>query len=252
MKSFDVILGKIREAFLPLRKHNYWLLPLAIFSCQLHATNSLEQALNAHVQQELKQYQQQHSFTAHKQRISFRIADAATQRPCNHWQFSRPNANQAPLGRVGYRIECVDNERWTSRAIAEVHLWADVLVATKALERDTQIALADIKLSSVDLAKVNAEPLFAPLAAANKLVRRRIHAGQVISAYLLENPMIVKRGDIVTMVVDIDGFSASTRGTAMEDAKLGERVKVKNNSSGKVVEGKVLKGGQVAVDFIGN
>ncbi|MCH1918980.1 flagellar basal body P-ring formation chaperone FlgA [Shewanella sp. A3A] len=140
---------------------------------------------------------------------------------------------------------------WTSRAIAEVHLWAKVVIAAKTLERDTQIRAGDIKLAPFDLAKLNDAALFHAADVLNKIVRRRIQAGQSILSFQLESPELVKRGDMVTLLVKIEGFSASTRGTALEDGKLNERVKVKNNSSEKVLEGTVLGDGQVLVDFIG-
>lgn len=37
-------------------------------------------------------------------------------------------------------------------------------------------------------------------------------------------------------MVNLDGFSASTQGTAMESGQLGQSIKVQNNSSGIIIE----------------
>ncbi|MCH1923247.1 flagellar basal body P-ring formation chaperone FlgA [Shewanella sp. C32] len=251
MTITDENLRAIKEALLPQRKHFVLLLPLLLTGLPAHADNGISAALKQHVEQELSSYQQRQNFQATKQKIELRIADATVTQPCDSWQFSRPNADRAPLGRVGYRIQCLQPNAWTSRAIAEVHLWAKVVIATKTLERDTQIRAGDIKLAPFDLAKLNDAALFHATDVLNKIVRRRIQAGQSILSFQLESPELVKRGDMVTLLVKIAGFSASTRGTALEDGKLNERVKVRNNSSDKVLEGTVLADGQVLVDFIG-
>lgn len=244
-------LRAIKETLLPLRKRFLLLLPLLFPVTAVGADNGISAALKQHIEQELNSYQQRQSFKTTQQKIDLRIADATREQPCSSWQFSRPNADRPPVGRVGYRIECLQPSPWTSRAIAEVHLWTKVVIAAKTLERDTQIRTRDIKLATFDLAKLNDAALFHPADVLNKLVRRRIQAGQSILSYQLDAPELVKRGDMVTLLVKIEGFSASTRGTALEDGKLNERVKVKNNSSEKVLEGTVLGDGQVLVDFIG-
>lgn len=251
MTITEINFSAIREALLPQRKRFKLLLPLLLVVPPADADNGISAALKQHVEQELSNYQQRQSFKASKQKIDLRIADATQEQPCDSWLFSRPNADHPPIGRVGYRIECLQPSPWTSRAIAEVHVWTSVVVAAKTLERDTQIGIADIKLATFDLAKLNDAALFHQADVLNKRVRRRIAAGQSILSFQLESPELVQRGDMVTLVVKIDGFSASTRGTALEDGKLNERVKVRNNSSNKVLEGIVLGDGQVMVDFIG-
>ena len=69
--------------------------------------------------------------------------------------------------------------------------------------------------------------------------------GDAIRWSLLENPELVKRGDLITLLVRSHGFTASTKGTALESGKKGQRIKVSNASSTKVVEGIVIESGVV-------
>lgn len=80
-------------------------------------------------------------------------------------------------------------------------------------------------------------------------VKRRIQQGHAISWSLLESPEIVKRGDIVTLLIRANGFSASAQGKAMENGIKGQQIKVENNSSGKIIEGIVIESGVVETNL---
>lgn len=80
-------------------------------------------------------------------------------------------------------------------------------------------------------------------------VKRRIQQGHAISWSLLESPEIVKRGDIVTLLIRTNGFSASAQGKAMENGIKGQQIKVENNSSGKIIEGIVIESGVVETNL---
>ncbi|MCH1929388.1 flagellar basal body P-ring formation chaperone FlgA [Shewanella sp. A25] len=214
--------------------------------------STLDEALTQYIQTEIAQYQQLLGFVIQEQSIKLNVAGSAKNQLCDEWQFDRPKSDQPPLGRISYRIKCLAPSNWTGRAVAEISLWTDVVVANRAIDKDENLTADAITLASQDLANINRQPLFSLDEAIGRSAKRRIRNGDIISPFLLNSPQLINRGDLVVIQINIDGFSASTQGTALSDARVGERVKVQNTSSGKIVEGVVLASGQVLVDFIGN
>lgn len=71
--------------------------------------------------------------------------------------------------------------------------------------------------------------------------------GMVLPPRSLKNEKIVRRGEQIILVASAGSMEVRMNGTAMEDASMGEKVKVKNSSSQRVVEGIVHAPGIVRV-----
>jgi flagella basal body P-ring formation protein FlgA len=71
--------------------------------------------------------------------------------------------------------------------------------------------------------------------------------GTVIQKNHLRPLNIVKRGESIVLVASAGTMEVRMQGTAMSDASLGDRVRVKNLSSERVVEGVVDGPGVVRV-----
>nr|WP_283166170.1 flagellar basal body P-ring formation chaperone FlgA [Shewanella fodinae] len=237
-----------KETFFPLRKR-YWLLFPLLLVPPAQATSALAAALQQHVEKELTQYGQRLGIRSQKQQIELHFSGGAEQQSCSQWRFERPQATEPPLGRLSYRIECLAPVTWTGRATAEVKYWAKVVVAAAPVAKDTQLSQSVLKLQLQELGSLSRTPLFHLNDAIGQVTKRRLNRGAVVSPFLLENPYVISRGDLVTMRITINGFAAVTKGTALEDARKGERLKVQNNSSGKVLQGVAEGSGLVEIDF---
>ncbi len=60
-------------------------------------------------------------------------------------------------------------------------------------------------------------------------------------------PIVVRRGDPVTIIVRSNGFTASAQGTALADARAGERVGARIEGQKSVVAGRALDGQTIEV-----
>ncbi len=78
-----------------------------------------------------------------------------------------------------------------------------------------------------------------------KTAKRRIRAGQTLTADLLDAPLWVRRGQSVTIVARQDGIEASTLGEALANGREGDVVRVRNRSSEKVIDAQVIGDGVV-------
>ena len=65
---------------------------------------------------------------------------------------------------------------------------------------------------------------------------------------MLDEPLIIGRGDEVDIRVNRPGISVTMKGTAMGRAREGETLRVKNNRSGKIVTATAIAPGLVQVE----
>lgn len=79
------------------------------------------------------------------------------------------------------------------------------------------------------------------------VTRRTLLPGRVILTSALREPFAVSRGTTVQMVFDNGSLVLRASGTPMQDAAVGELIKVRNKDSGVIVSGTVMADGTVHV-----
>lgn len=188
-----------------------------------------------------------------------------------NWQGMRITHTSTPLGNVrtiatcsqtptvsgsaadNYRqrltITCPDQPGWRMQVATEMQVWLPVLVATRVIDRGQVISAADVKRQEIDIGKAPRGFYHHPKQVAGMGAKRRIRANQVLSPGLIALPLAVKRGDKVKIVATQDGISASMSGEAISNAAEGEVIRVKNLSSGKTIDAKVIAPGVVTSIF---
>jgi flagellar basal body P-ring formation protein FlgA len=82
-----------------------------------------------------------------------------------------------------------------------------------------------------------------------KRLRKDTAAGTVMTPQLLEDQILVKNGDVVSIVAENPRLLINANGRALDKGRLGETIRVKNLTSGKEILGKVTGGNTVSVEF---
>ncbi len=119
-------------------------------------------------------------------------------------------------------------------------------VAAKQIERGNIISDAD--LTQVDIS--NQPRRVGQLNPANIIgfeARRTIVAGQPLYGQDVQKPLMVKRNQLVTLVLSRSGLAIATSGKALNDGSKGTMVRVQNMNSKQIVEGEVAADGIVRV-----
>jgi flagella basal body P-ring formation protein FlgA len=73
--------------------------------------------------------------------------------------------------------------------------------------------------------------------------------GTVISQQTVKPKKIVRRGEMITLIAVAGSMQVKMNGTALSDASLGQKIRVKNSSPKRVVEGVVDGPGLVRVSL---
>ena len=145
--------------------------------------------------------------------------------------------------RVNARVSCSAPSPWNLYVPVEIRVYRPVLVATRELRRGEAIGEGDVALEERNALAAGAPPLTQVADVAGHSARRNIAANTVLSASLIELPVLVRRGDRLGVSARSGGITVQINGEALGTARLGERVRVRNLQSGRSIDAVVTGNG---------
>lgn len=150
-------------------------------------------------------------------------------------------------GAITVGVRCDAPVAWTLYVPVRISQSMQVLVLTRSLNRGEIITPDMLSFQSRDTATLPYGYLSNLADATGKTAKRPLVAGSVLSPDAMEMQRIIKRGQSVTVFSHIGGLEVRAQGTALSDAGQGERLKVENNTSRRVVEGIVRNADTIEV-----
>jgi len=113
----------------------------------------------------------------------------------------------------------------------------EIITEDKIAYRDV-ILREDIKDYPVDLDEV-----------LGKRLKRDLNASSPITKGVLEDHFVIKRNDIVSIVMENKKLMVKAKGRAIDRGRIGDVIRVKNLTSQKEITGRVVSDGVVTVDM---
>ena len=125
--------------------------------------------------------------------------------------------------------------------------YREVVVTTRAIRRGTLLDTDALIVEERDITSLK-HGSFDALGDLTQLqAARPIGAGQVVSHRHVAPVPVVHRGDDIDMSVTTGTMSLVATGVAMEDGGVGERIRVRNLDSGKVVYGVIVDSSTIRI-----
>ncbi len=150
-----------------------------------------------------------------------------------------------------FRAEITARDEATTRPLISVSGKAVETARIPVLSRDIQrgdtIAVADIEMIEIPRQRLTNDILHNPGRINGMAAKRALSAGRPLSESDLEEPKLVLRNTLVTIVLSAPGMVMTVRGRALDDGAIGDTVKIMNTRSNRIVEGTVQSNGDVAV-----
>jgi len=153
-----------------------------------------------------------------------------------------------PLGaRTSVVVHCPVPGGWTVRVPVRIKMFTNVLVTTRPLARGDGVGAGDVRAEERDVTSLGYGYIAELGQIDGRSLARPLSAGTVLTPGMLAGRQAVRIGDAVSMEAAVDGVVIRASGVAMGAGDTGTRLKVRNASSGKVLDAVVTGAGTVAV-----
>ncbi|PCJ31086.1 MAG: flagella basal body P-ring formation protein FlgA [Gammaproteobacteria bacterium] len=153
------------------------------------------------------------------------------------------------LGNQTIGVSCLSPVAWTVYVPVKVKVFKHVVVVVKTLTANQLITAEDIALKPWDISSLRQGYFSSIKSLVGQESISTIGVGRIIKKRSVRAPKIIRRGEHIMLVAQAGSMQVKMSGTALEDASLGQRVKVKNSSSKRIVEGVVNAAGIVYVSM---
>lgn len=154
-------------------------------------------------------------------------------------------AHAATSSRMTVPVQCPQPGGWTVRVPLRLELFRQVLVTSRPLLRGDGLDAADVHAEERDVTRLGYGYIDNLAQVAGRTLTRALASGSVLSPGALGGRRMVRAGDRVEMVARLDGIEVRAAGVAMGSGDNGARLRVRNESSGKVVDAMVSAPGVV-------
>ncbi len=152
-------------------------------------------------------------------------------------------------GKISVGVRCTGQKPWTVYIPAHIKNFANIVVAARPLSRGTAVSDADIMTIRQDLSLLRAGYFIKNKNIIGKILTRSLPQGQAFSPKFVKPPLLVRRGDEVTILATVRGLQVRGKGKALKDAAFGEQVPVRNKQSKRIVQAIAVKSGIVSVQM---
>lgn len=128
---------------------------------------------------------------------------------------------------------------------------AAAVVQVPALLRDVAqgetISEADLTTIEMPAGRLAAQILTSQTNIAGQAARRMLRANTPLQTYDVKKPILIKKGELVTVTYAVDGIELTAQGQAQAEAGLGDTVPVLNTRSRRTIDARVTGSGSASV-----
>lgn len=160
-----------------------------------------------------------------------------------------PQSSSNPTYLSGAFFFSVDGkEVGRARVSTQIDLTIEALVVTRSLAKGHILDEADLSLTMVPYSQAKGA-LTDPAVAMGSTLRTNLTAGDPVKDRNLTKSVMVRRGDMVTIIAQQGGLTVTASGQAKQDGALGDTISIMNLNSKKTVTGRVVGPDRVEIVF---
>jgi flagella basal body P-ring formation protein FlgA len=227
------------------------LLPLSAARAETDAASQIDQAVAVHMQQMLAEEAKRQAWQGQRHSLNITLLNSAERLPACAQALSVTVSSDdpSPLSRQRLDLSCADAPGWSVTALVQASVFLPAVHAARVIERGQTIAAEQLQLQEVNVGRASRGFYNSLDEVVGQGAKRRVRAGQLIAPNLLAAPLLIRRGQQVTIIASQDGISASATGEALANGREGEVIRVRNLGSQKVIEAQVVEEGVVTSTF---
>lgn len=204
---------------------------------QTSARKQIYVTVQLHAADIIRQEAKRRHWPEYQAKMNLFIPAEASQLATCHQEpaVSIPGGDRLDINRLRFDVRCVDANGWDIAVTVKPDIYLPVMVADNTLERGQIISADSLAVRKINISSARGDYITQPDDIIGMTVKRRIRDRQPIMLNQLESPLLVDRGQRVLMIAEQNGVEARTMGEAIKKGRKGEIIKVKNESSGRVV-----------------
>ncbi|MEB2285794.1 MAG: flagellar basal body P-ring formation chaperone FlgA [Myxococcales bacterium] len=170
--------------------------------------------------------------------------------PAGDYEARVSTSSHGRAGRRRFDVQLVreDAVLATVPVTARTDARGAVVVARQSLPRGTILGPDDLAVVERNRQDVPDDALAAPAEAIGMETRVALAAAAPVPRAALAPAVVVKKGDLVTMVVETGAMKITATGEALEPGAVGAGIKVMNRASKQTVAGRVSEHGVVRIE----
>lgn len=161
--------------------------------------------------------------------------------------FSPPGRSSQSRATVGVR--CHHPSPWTLYVSVRVETLKEVYAAARSLSRGALLSKDDLERVEINVNRTSRGYYTDAEQLAGMELNRAMRAGEIVTPSRISAPQLVERGQTVLLTLDSSTASVSMNGEALQSGALGDRIRVRNSSSERVIEGEIIGDSRVRVGF---
>ena len=138
---------------------------------------------------------------------------------------------------------------WTLYIGVNIDTQTPVLVLNHAVAHDTPLGEADVIVDVRRVPGVSSAYLTSTSQLKDYSARQNLSAGMVLTPAMLQPTVLIHRGQQVTVLASASGISVRAEAVALADGAINSRIRVRNISTAKEVEGVVDSSSVVRVQL---
>ncbi|MFN3505657.1 MAG: flagellar basal body P-ring formation chaperone FlgA [Caldimicrobium sp.] len=140
-------------------------------------------------------------------------------------------------------------ERQIFRAWGYIEVKIPVVVVKNPLANQAIIGKEDLALEKRELSRLPQDVILSMEEAMGKETRMSIKGGSVLRRSHIAEPLLIKRNQEVEIIAKSKYFEVKAKGISLQPGRLNEWIRVKNLSSQKIIQAKVVDEGKVEVSY---
>lgn len=156
-----------------------------------------------------------------------------------------PGTNRHKINLVG--VECQGRVSWKIYVPVKAKVLTPVVIARRPVLRDSLITARDVTLATMDRSKLRQGYFASPEQVVGRLAKHYFSIGQALTPRMVAVTETVKRGQLVDIIARNQQLQVAAKGEALGSGQQGEQIKVKNQSSERVVDAVIVGPGKVEV-----
>lgn len=179
------------------------------------------------------------------------LSDEIKSKNFSYSQISvKPLYQIAPIGRFAIVLIVTRTDTKVEKEQIRLHIrkYADVVVVGERIKRFDEISLSNVSIQRKEITTLRENPLISLKLLTNMRARRNIAKDDILTKSNIELKPVVKSYSDVHIVYVSGLCKITAEGKALQDGYIGELIKVKNKSSGKIVFARVVDRKIVKVD----